>query len=86
MATKQELLKENADLQARLEEAEGTLRAIRHGEVDALVISGPEGDRVFTLKGADHSYRIMVENINEGAATLAADGKKLTPTESWGKC
>jgi PAS domain S-box-containing protein len=75
MATKQELLKENADLQARLEEAEGTLRAIRHGEVDALVISGPEGDRVFTLKGADHSYRIMVENINEGAATLAADGK-----------
>ena len=50
-------------------------RAIRHGEVDALVVSGPEGDRVFTLKGADHTYRILVETINEGAATMAADGK-----------
>ena len=39
------------------------------------MISGPEGDRVFTLKGADHTYRILVETINEGAATLAADGK-----------
>jgi two-component system sensor kinase len=43
--------------------------------VDALVISGPEGERVYTLKGADHYYRILVETINEGAATLAADGK-----------
>ena len=31
--------------------------------------------QVFTLKGADHTYRILVETINEGAATLAADGK-----------
>jgi PAS domain S-box-containing protein len=75
MATKQELLEELADLRARLEEAEETLRAIRHGEVDALVVSGPEGDRVFTLKGADHTYRVLVETINEGAATIAADGK-----------
>ena len=75
MATKQELLEEIADLRARLEEAEETLQAIRHGEVDALVVSGPEGDRVFTLKGADHTYRILVETINEGAATIAGDGK-----------
>ena len=75
MATKQELLEELADLRARLEEAEETLGAIRHGEVDALVISGPEGERVYTLKGADHSYRILVETINEGAATLTPDGK-----------
>lgn len=75
MATKQELLEELAEVRARLEEAEETLRAIRQGEVDALVVSGPEGDHIFTLKGADHSYRILVETINEGAATLAADGK-----------
>ncbi len=75
MATKQELLDENADLRSRLEEAEETLQAIRRGEVDALLVSGPEGDRVFTLKGADHTYRILVETINEGAATIAADGK-----------
>jgi PAS domain S-box-containing protein len=74
-ATRRELLEELADLHTRLEESEETLRAIRHGEVDALLISGPEGDQVFTLKGADHSYRILVETINEGAATLASDGR-----------
>jgi PAS domain S-box-containing protein len=61
-------------MQARLEELEETLRAIRSGEVDALVVSGPEGDRVFTLEGADHPFRVMVETINEGAATLTAEG------------
>ena len=52
-----------------------TLSAIRRGEVDALLVSGPEGDRVFTLKGADHTYRILVDTIHEGAATIASDGK-----------
>ncbi|MCX6927845.1 MAG: hypothetical protein NT154_32245 [Verrucomicrobia bacterium] len=33
-----ELLQEAADLRARLEEADETLRAIRSGEVDALVM------------------------------------------------
>jgi PAS domain S-box-containing protein len=65
------------DLGARLEELEETLRAIRSGEVDALVVSGPAGERVFTLQGADHPYRVMVETINEGAATLSWDGLVL---------
>ncbi len=64
-------------LEARLNELEETLRAIRQGEVDALVVSTPEGDRVFTLDGADHPYRVMVETINEGAATLTAGGEIL---------
>ena len=59
-------------LLTRLAEAEETLRAIRNGEVDGLVINGPEGERVFTLKGAEHPYRIMVETMEEGAATLSA--------------
>ena len=58
-------------------EAEETLRAIRSGEVDGLVVSTEEGDRVFTLSGADHPYRIMVETMNEGAVTLASDGTIL---------
>ena len=61
------------EMQARLRELEETLRAIRLGEVDALVVSSHEGDRVFTLEGADHPYRVMVENINEGAAALTTD-------------
>ena len=58
-------------------EAEETLRAIRGGEVDALVVSTAEGDRVFTLMGAEHPYRVMVETMNEGAITLASDGTIL---------
>ena len=31
-------------------------------------------EQVFTLKGADQPYRVIVESISEGAATLGADG------------
>ncbi|MBA3459557.1 MAG: response regulator [Deltaproteobacteria bacterium] len=61
-------------LAARLQEAEETLEAIRSGDVDALVIQGPAGDQVFTLKGADHRYRQLVETMNEGALMITADG------------
>ena len=61
------------DLVARLSEAEETLRAIRSGEVDAIVVSGHTGERVFTLQGADHTYRVFVERMNEGAAVLSSD-------------
>ena len=72
-----ELLAENENLRLRLEEAEDTLRAIGSGEVDAFVVSGPEGEQVFTLKGAEQPYRVLVETMNEGAATLADDGTIL---------
>jgi PAS domain S-box-containing protein len=75
--TKQELLMEVEELRARLEEAEETLRAIRSGEVDALVVSGPEGDQIFTLKGAEQPYRVLIETMNEGAVTLTTDGTIL---------
>src|ERR1700726_4139839 len=69
--TQEDLLR---DLQGRLDEAEETLRALRSGEVDAIVASGPEGDRVYTLKGADETYRVMVQEMAEGALTLTLDG------------
>ena len=37
-------------LRDRLREAEETLAAIRNGEVDSLVVSGPHGDHVFSLE------------------------------------
>ncbi len=61
-------------LRDRLEEAEQTLLAIRTGEVDAIVVGGPQGDRVFTLTGADHDYRILMDEMSEGVATLAENG------------
>ncbi|HEY4059351.1 MAG TPA: ATP-binding protein [Kofleriaceae bacterium] len=66
------------DLEARLQEAEETLEAIRTGQVDALVVQGPDGsDQVFTLKGADHRYRLLVETMTEGALLVAPDSTIL---------
>jgi PAS domain S-box-containing protein len=63
---------EPAELRARLADAEETLRAIRTGEVDAVVVAGEEGPQVFTLEGAEHAYRVLIESMNEGALTLTA--------------
>jgi len=68
---------ESARLRARLEELEETLRAIRSGEVDALVVQTAGEDRVFTLKSADQTYRLMVEEMQTGAATLSHEGVVL---------
>lgn len=73
----QALLDELAATKERLAEAEETLSAIRNGEIDGVVVAGPQGDQVFTLKGADHAYRVMMEAMEEGAVTLSADGTIL---------
>jgi PAS domain S-box-containing protein len=65
---------ENEELRRRLEEAEETINAIRSGAVDALVVEGVGGDRVYTLEAADRPYRLFVEQMQQGAATLLADG------------
>ncbi len=67
------LQEELQSLRARLEEAEELRRAISEGDLDALVIPGPEGKMVFTLDSADRAYRVLVETMNEGTATLAFD-------------
>jgi PAS domain S-box-containing protein len=61
------------DLAARLEQAEATIRAIYAGEVDAVVVNGPEGPQVYTLEGADHPYRTLVEQMQEATVTLDRD-------------
>lgn len=65
---------EIAELRLRLEEAEETLRAIREGAVDAFVVSETSGERVYTLEGADRPYRLLVEQMQQGALTLHEDG------------
>ena len=66
-----------AALRDRLQEAEDTLEAIRHGQVDALLVEAPGGPRVYTLEGADHRYRRLVETMNEGALLINAAGLVL---------
>ena len=67
----------DATLRQRLEDAEATLQAIRTGAVDAFVIDGPEGERVYTLEGADRPYRVLVECMQEGALVFGVEGTVL---------
>jgi diguanylate cyclase (GGDEF)-like protein/PAS domain S-box-containing protein len=72
--TIKELNSEVAALHSQVAELQDTLRAISTGEVDAVLLTGEDGPEVFTRKGAEHAYRVMVEAKNEGAAILV-DGK-----------
>src|SRR5262245_29574207 len=65
---------ENEELRVRLEHAEETIRAIQQGAVDAFVLEELASYRVFTLESADHPYRLFVEQMQQGVATLDAGG------------
>jgi signal transduction histidine kinase len=56
-----------------LAETEQALRAIRNGEVDTVLVAGKQRSQVFTLNGAVHTYRLLIDTMNEGALTLTAD-------------
>src|SRR5688500_19646609 len=53
------------------------LRAIRQGEIDALVVEGSDGSQVYTLHSADEPYRRLVEQMQEGALVLTTRGDIL---------
>jgi signal transduction histidine kinase len=57
-------------LRELLTDARATLRAIRNGEVDAVVVESKLGPQVFTLDSAEFDYRILIESMNEGALVL----------------
>jgi len=71
------LPEQETELLARLKTAEETLRAIQSGEVDALMVSGRRGEQVVSLKGGEPAYRMLVEAMSEGAATLSRNGAVL---------
>jgi two-component system phosphate regulon sensor histidine kinase PhoR len=67
-------LSEIEELRQKLEEANDTLEAIRGGQVDAFVIKDRNGPRIYTLKSADQTYRVLIEKMIEGAVTLNKKG------------
>ncbi|RZK21952.1 MAG: PAS domain-containing protein, partial [Hymenobacter sp.] len=71
------LARENEELRHQLREAQELITAVRTGAVDALAIQGADGPRIFTLEGADHSYRTLIEQMNEGALLLSPEGTVL---------
>src|SRR5262249_43936106 len=50
---------------------------IYQGTVDALVVRGPMGPRIYTLVGAQEPYRQLVERMNQGALTLSENHQIL---------
>ena len=76
---------ELAKLRTRLAIAEETLRAIRTGEVDTVMVGGKEDSQVFTLAGAEHAYRLLIESMNEGALTLTGDKMILYSNECFAR-
>ncbi|MBI3887186.1 MAG: PAS domain S-box protein [Opitutae bacterium] len=77
--------REVARLRARLAEAKETLRAIRAGEIDTLAGAGQAGRQVFTLEGAEHAYRVLIESMNEGALTLTRDKMILYANQAFAR-
>ncbi len=66
------------ELEARVVEYEDTLGAIRRGEIDALVVTTPTGGhQIYTLDSADRPYRVLIEQMQEGAVTVGDDGTVL---------
>jgi len=72
--TIEELHLQNAELINRLEEAEQLIDAIKAGEVDAFAVNRNNQPEIFTLQSGDYGYRMLVENITEGALTISEDG------------
>jgi len=77
--------RELVELRARLADTLETLRAIRANEVDTVVVAGKQGDQVFTLQGAEHAYRVLIESMNEGALTLTVDKTILYANQCFAK-
>lgn len=68
-----QLLLENQRLRHLLAEAEDTLRALRAGEVDAILVE-TDREQVYTLDTANKPYQLLVEQMPLGAASFTTDG------------
>ena len=83
--SKKELVEEIQVLRDRLTASKNIVQAIQQGEVDALVVSTPQGQKNFTLQSADLSYRLLVEEMQQGAVILSTEGLILYCNKSFSK-
>jgi len=65
---------ELAGLRSQILELDRALTAIRAGDVDAVVLGGPQGHQLYTLVSADRPYRVIVEGMGDGAVTVSERG------------
>lgn len=62
------------ELRGQIDYLQQALTAISSGGVDAVVMGEPEQEQVYTLTSADRPYRVIVERMGEGAATVSERG------------
>ncbi len=65
---------ELAEVRAQVREARETIEAIRNGGIDSLVIGPPGQEQVYALASVDRPYQLIVQAMNEGAATVSPGG------------
>lgn len=69
-----DLLKKIESLEERLADSEQLIDAIRAGEVDAFAVNENNHSEIFTLQSGDYAYRVLIEEIGEGAVNISEDG------------
>lgn len=65
---------ELAELVRQIASLQEALTVLSTGGVDAVVLGSPENEHVYTLTNADRPYRVIVERMGEGAATVSESG------------
>lgn len=80
-----DLMRELEETRRQLYEAKETIEAIRTGQVDALVVQKGSTHQLYTLKTADHTYRVFIEKMTEGALTLSQQGIILYANSRFGE-
>jgi PAS domain-containing protein len=58
-------------LQEQLAQLQGIFEGIRQGGVDAVVLGLPGEEHIYTLAGAEGPFKLIVENMNQGALTVS---------------
>jgi len=64
-------------LRGQLEDLRTAVDSIRSGGVDAIMVGELLDERVYTLASADRPYRVILDEMGEGAATISERGVVL---------
>ncbi|TDQ29305.1 sensor histidine kinase [Zeaxanthinibacter enoshimensis] len=75
-ASRDRLIERIQELEIRLEESNQLVNAIKSGEVDAFAINNNSNaeSEIFTLQSGDHAFRVLIEEIGEGALNVTEEG------------
>ena len=66
--------RQHGPLPLSAEQLQQIVRAIRESKVDALLLTDEDKQWLFTLKDTESAYRLLIENMSEGAMTLTREG------------